>query len=173
MALTSVEAHGSNGEDWRTVAGVLTQQARPGDAVIYYPYGVKIMVDAYLPKDSNWVTDGVGTWVVPDSVAEQHFAEWLAGHPRIWFVFYAAAGIDAPTHDAWFQANGYTRTVVTPERGGASWCTRQPRTDKPCPNGRQPCGGLWCGQTDALRSRGMGERLVPTCEHRIRRLDKC
>src|SRR3984893_2756842 len=117
VSLANVEAHGYNGQDWRQVASQLTQQAQPGDAVIYYPLGLKIMVDAYLPAGSPWIQNGVGIWQAPDSVAESYFADWAKGHPHVWFVFYGAGTVHAPTHDAWFLANGYRRVAGDPTAG--------------------------------------------------------
>ncbi len=109
LSLTNVEARGSNGQNWRAPANLVTQRAQPGDALIYYPYGLKYMVDAYLPPTSPWTRDGVGLWASTPSVADAQFAKWAAGHPHVWFVFYASGGIDMPVHDAWLRANGYQR----------------------------------------------------------------
>jgi mannosyltransferase len=114
LSLANVEAHGSKGQDWRAVATLVTQRAQPGDALIYYAYGLKYAVDAYLPPTSPWIRDGVGLWASPASVAEAQFAKWAAGHPHVWFVFYASGGIDMPAHDAWFRANGYKRIAGDP-----------------------------------------------------------
>lgn len=117
VALVDVEAHGYNSQNWRPVAATISAHAQPGDVVIYYPLGLKIMVDAYLPADSPWKRDGVGIWQAPDNVAGPYFAKWALDRPHVWFVFYAAAGIDAPTHDAWFRADGYRRVLGDPTAG--------------------------------------------------------
>ncbi len=117
LSFATVEAHGYNSQNWRTVAATLVAQAQPGDAVIYYPLGLKIMVDAYLPAGSPWIRDGVGIWQASDSVAESYFADWAKGHPHVWLVFYGAGSVDAPVHDAWFQANGYRRVAGDPAAG--------------------------------------------------------
>jgi hypothetical protein len=114
VSLANVEAHGSNGQDWRAVASLITARAQPADALIYYPYGLKYMVDAYLPPTSPWIRDGVGLWASPASVADAQFAKWAASHPHVWFVFYASGGIDMPVHDAWLQTNGYQRIAGDP-----------------------------------------------------------
>jgi mannosyltransferase len=117
LALAAVEAHGYNGEDWRSVARLLEAKAGPYDAVIYYPYGVKIMVDPYLPAGSRWLHDANGLWAAPHDVAEADFARWSAGHIRVWMVFYAAGAIDMPVHDAWFRANGFILVAGDPTAG--------------------------------------------------------
>ncbi len=117
LSFANVEAHGYNSQNWRTVATTLTEQAQPGDAIIYYPIGLKIMVDAYLPAGSPWIREGIGIWQAPDSVAESYFADWAKGHPHVWFVFYGAGSVDAPIHDAWFQASGYRRVAGDPTAG--------------------------------------------------------
>jgi 4-amino-4-deoxy-L-arabinose transferase-like glycosyltransferase len=117
LSLVNVEAHGYNGQDWRSAARLISNHAQPGDALIYYPYGLKIMVDAYLPVNSPWIKDGVGLWGAPHAVAEQEFAQWAAGHPRVWVVFYAADAIDMPVHDQWFRDYGYTRVLGNPDAG--------------------------------------------------------
>jgi len=117
LSLAAVEAHGYNGEDWRSVARLLEAKAGTYDAVIYYPYGVKIMVDAYLPPGSHWLKDGVGIWAAPHDVAEGYFAGWAAGHSRVWMIFFAAGAIDMPVHDAWFRAHGFTRVSGDPAAG--------------------------------------------------------
>ena len=114
LSLANVEAHGSNGQDWRAVANVITQRAQPDDALIYYAYGLKYAVDAYLPPGSPWIAKGVGLWATPADVADAQFAKWAADHPHVWFVFYRAGGIDMPAHDAWFRANGYQRIAGDP-----------------------------------------------------------
>jgi len=114
LSLANVEAHGSNGQDWRAVARVITEQAQPDDALIYYAYGLKYAVDAYLPPRSPWIGKGVGLWASPADVADAQFAKWSAGHPHVWFVFYRAGGIDMPAHDAWFLAHGYRRVAGDP-----------------------------------------------------------
>ena len=114
LSLVNVEAHGSNGQDWRAVARVVNEQAQPDDALIYYAYGLKYAVDAYLPPGSPWIQKGVGLWASPADVADAQFAKWAAGHPHVWFVFYRAGGIDMPAHDAWFRANGYHRIAGDP-----------------------------------------------------------
>jgi len=117
LSFANVEAHGYNSQNWRTVATTLAERAQPGDAVIYYPLGLKIMVDAYLPPGSPWIRDGVGIWQAPDSVAQSYFATWAQGHPHVWFVFYGAGAVDAPIHDAWFLASGYRRVAGHPTAG--------------------------------------------------------
>jgi len=114
ISLTNVEAHGSNGQDWRAVARVINGQAQPDDALIYYAYGLKYAVDAYLPPGSPWIRKGVGLWASPPDVADAQFAKWAAGHAHVWFVFYRVGGIDMPAHDAWFRANGYHRIAGDP-----------------------------------------------------------
>jgi len=86
-------------------------------ALIYYPYGLKLMVDVYLPSGSPWISDGVGLWAAPHEGAEADFAKWAAGHAHVWVVFYAAGQIDMPVHDAWFQRNGYQRVMGNPAAG--------------------------------------------------------
>jgi mannosyltransferase len=117
VSFANLEAHGYNSQNWRTAATTLAEHAQPGDAVIYYPLGLKIMVDAYLPAGSRWIRDGVGIWQAPDSVAESYFADWARGHPHVWFVFYAAAEVQAPVLDAWFSASGYRRVGGDPTAG--------------------------------------------------------
>ena len=114
FSLANVEAHGSNGQDWRPVASVIAERAQAGDALIYYAYGLKYAVDAYLPPTSPWITNGVGLWASPPAVADAQFARWAAGHAHVWFVFYAAVDIDVPAHDRWFRANGYQRIAGDP-----------------------------------------------------------
>lgn len=109
LSLVNVEAGGTKGPDWRVVAAQISRRAQPGDALIYYPYGLKIMVDAYLPGDSHWIKDGVGLWYSSDAVVETNFARWAEGAPHVWLVYYAATGIDMPRHDAWLRAHGYQR----------------------------------------------------------------
>jgi 4-amino-4-deoxy-L-arabinose transferase-like glycosyltransferase len=117
LSLRNVEARGYNGQDWRRVADVLTQRAEPGDALIYFPYGLKIMVDAYLPPGSHWIKHSVGLWAAPHAVAQANFTTWAAGHPHVWVVYYAAGQIDMPVHDAWFRDHGYVRIAGDPQAG--------------------------------------------------------
>jgi len=114
FSLVNVEAHGSNGQDFRPLARVITEQAQPGDALIYYAYGLKYAIDAYLPPTSPWIANGVGLWASPPSVADAQFVKWAAGHSHIWFVFYAAVDIDMPSHDRWLRENGYQRVAGDP-----------------------------------------------------------
>jgi 4-amino-4-deoxy-L-arabinose transferase-like glycosyltransferase len=117
VSLVNVEARGSKGQDWRGVAGLISSRAQPGDALIYYPYGLKIMVDAYLPGGSRWVQDGVGLWHSSDTVVETDFATWADGHAHVWIVFYAATGIDMLRHDAWLRGHEYQRIAGDPAAG--------------------------------------------------------
>ena len=114
VSLANLEAHGSNGQDFRPMARVITERAQPGDALIYYAYGIKYAVDSYLPPTSSWIANGVGLWASPPDVAHAWFAKWAAGHPHVWFVFYAAVDIDMPAHDRWFRENGYQRVAGDP-----------------------------------------------------------
>lgn len=117
LSLVNVEAHGSKGQDWRAVAGLINSRGQPGDALIYYPYGLKIMVDAYLPNGSHWIQDGHGLWHSADSVVENDFTTWADGAAHLWIVFYAATDIDMPRHDAWLRGQGYRRIDGDPTAG--------------------------------------------------------
>jgi hypothetical protein len=114
QALAALEATGSNGESWDKVAAVLVQRGEPGDQLIYYPYGLKVMVDAYLPPKSPWLGRGVGIWQAPEPIAQTYFANWVGGHPRVWMVFYASTGVHMPTHDLWMRTQGFCRLSGEP-----------------------------------------------------------
>ena len=115
-SLATVEAHGYNGQNWRPVAKVVLA-AQPGDAVIYYPYGLRWMVEAYQPVGAYWMTRSSGLWQTSHATAEFWFKRLAAGHAHIFLIFYAAAGVDAPVHDAWFQSHGYHRVLGDPSAG--------------------------------------------------------
>ena len=117
VSLRNVEAGGTKGPDWRVVAAQISSRAQPGDVLIYYPYGLKIMVDAYLPRGSHWIKDGTGLWYSPDVVVETNFAKWAEGAPHVWVVYYAATGIDMPRHDAWLRGHNYQRIDGDPAAG--------------------------------------------------------
>jgi 4-amino-4-deoxy-L-arabinose transferase-like glycosyltransferase len=116
LALHTVNSSGWVGESWRQVAPFLAAQVQPGDAIIYYPLGAKIMVDPYLQASSPPVRDGVGIWSSPHDTAESYFAGWTAGHDRVWFIYHAGGGIDMPVHDSWFATQGYTRVFGDPNQ---------------------------------------------------------
>jgi uncharacterized membrane protein len=116
LALHTVNSSGWVGESWRQVAPFLQARVQPGDAIIYYPLGAKIMVDPYLPAASPLVRDGVGIWSSPHEVAESYFARWAAGHDRVWFIYHAGGGIDMPVHDSWLATQGYTRVFGDPNQ---------------------------------------------------------
>jgi 4-amino-4-deoxy-L-arabinose transferase-like glycosyltransferase len=115
LALATVDARGWNGQSWDRVAKEVSERVQPGDALIYYPVGLKFMVDAYLPPGSIWAREGVGIWSAPVEVADSYFQQWASGHPRVWLVFYASGGIDMPAHDRWFREHGYQRVLGDPE----------------------------------------------------------
>jgi len=117
VSLRTVEAHGYNGQNWRSVAAVILARAQPGDAVIDYPYGLKWMVDAYIPVGSFWTYNAFGIWQSSHPVAESWFRHLAEGHAHVFFVFYAADGIDAPYYDRWFQSLGYQRVSGDPTAG--------------------------------------------------------
>ncbi len=117
VSLTIVESRGSNGQPWREVAHFIAGHAKAGDALIYYPYGLKLVVDAYLPQSSPWTEQGVGIWASPDEVAHGHFERWALHRERVWVVFYAGPGINMPLHDSWFQQQGYARLSGDPSAG--------------------------------------------------------
>ena len=114
LSLLVVETKGSNGEMWPPIAATIAHEAQPGDALIYYPYGVKYIIDAYLPADSSWKRDGTGAWSEPDPAAQTQFLAWMRGHPRTWLVFYAAGGIHMTIQDRMLQAAGYRLVMGNP-----------------------------------------------------------
>ena len=85
--------------------------------MIYYPYGLKFVVDAYLPDESALKETGVGAWAGPDEPIQHQFELWARDHKRVFLVFYAGGGIDVPLHDLMFQQDGYTRVSGDPSAG--------------------------------------------------------
>lgn len=114
VALASVEVSGTNGARWPQVSDYIAMHASKSDAVIYYPYGLKFVVDAYLPEQSPVRQTGVGSWAGPDEPIQRKFELWAKGHQRVFFVFYTTTGINVPLHDLMFRQDGYQRVAGDP-----------------------------------------------------------
>jgi uncharacterized membrane protein len=114
VALSNVEAMGTNGADWPQVSAYLATHASKSDAVIYYPYGMKFVVDAYLPEESAARQTGVGSWAGPDEPIQRQFELWAKGHQRVFLVFSTGPRINVPLHDLMFRQNGYQRVAGDP-----------------------------------------------------------
>ena len=114
-ASSYVLRHGSNGAGWRDVAQKIENQAQSGDELIYYPIATKYGVEQYLAPASPWRTHFDGAW--PRDDAEQLIATWVAGKPRVWFVYYAITGVDMPAHDTWLTGHGLCRVSGDPTLG--------------------------------------------------------
>jgi Dolichyl-phosphate-mannose-protein mannosyltransferase len=114
LALSNVEAAGTNGAHWPEISNYIAGHTSKSDALIYYPYGMKFVVDAYLPEPSTARQIGVGSWAGPDDAIQHQFELWAKGHPRVFLVFSAGQGIDVPLHDKMFQRDGYQRVSGNP-----------------------------------------------------------
>jgi dolichyl-phosphate-mannose-protein mannosyltransferase len=114
VALVNIEAAGTNGAQWPAVAQEIAAQTTESDAIIYYPYGLKFIVDAYLPKESAARVTGVGSWAGPDDPIQRKFEQWAMDHDRVFLVFSTTEGIDVPLHDRMFQQDGYRRVSGDP-----------------------------------------------------------
>jgi 4-amino-4-deoxy-L-arabinose transferase-like glycosyltransferase len=114
MALVNVEAAGTNGARWPEVAQDIAEQTTEADALIYYPYGLKFVVDAYLPAEAPARATGVGSWAGANEPIQRQFERWAKDHDRVFLVFAAADGIDVPLHDLMFQRDGYRRVSGDP-----------------------------------------------------------
>ncbi len=116
-ATADVVQNGSNGVTWNTVADTIETNAQPGDELIYYPIATKFGVEQYLAPSSPWRTHFDGAWPTDSAQADQQFATWTAGKPRVWFVYYAIAGVDMPGNDQWFTQHQLCRVTGDPSIG--------------------------------------------------------
>ncbi len=110
----NVVQNGTNGTVWDTVADTISANAQSGDELVYYPIAAKYAVDPYLAPSSPWRTDFDGGWPKDAGTAEQSFATWTAGKPRVWFVYLAITGVDMPAYDQWFAQHNYCRVMGDP-----------------------------------------------------------
>lgn len=116
-AAGDVVQNGTNGVTWNAIADRIQADAQPGDELIYYPIATRYGVEQYLSPSSPWRTHFDGAWPSDTVRAEQLFATWSAGKPRVWFVYYAIAGIDMPGNDLWFTQHGLCRVSGDPAIG--------------------------------------------------------
>ncbi len=112
-----VAQNGSNGTSWDTIGDTINSNARQGDELIYYPIATKYAVDPFLDPSSPFRTDFNGMWPMTDDVAQQTFALWVAGKPRVWFVYLAITGVDMPQNDLWFTQHNLCRVMGDPDGG--------------------------------------------------------
>ncbi len=113
-ALAKVGIQGYNGSQWNTIAAQITRQAGPKDIVMYYPLGIKYIIDPYLPATSPWRTTAKGLWPQAGKSLRPYFQQYLPGHEHIWFLFYSSSQITMPVYDGWIQRMGYCRQEGDP-----------------------------------------------------------
>lgn len=108
-SFTTVATKGFNGAQWNVVADKITDEAQPNDMVIYYPLGIKYIVDPYFPDKSPWRVKAKGLWPQVGHSPEPFFDANIPGHTHIWFLFYASSEVNMPLYDAWIREMGYCR----------------------------------------------------------------
>jgi hypothetical protein len=111
-----VAKNGSNGTTWDAVADTINNNAQLGDELIYYPIAAKYAVDPYLAPSSPFRAYFDGSWPEDDGTADQNFANWSSGKPRVWFVYLAITGVDMPQHDQWFIQHNLCRVTGDPNQ---------------------------------------------------------
>jgi len=113
-ALARVEADGSNYSHWNTIASAIEHQAQPNDVIIYYPLGIKYIIDPYLSANSPWRTTARGLWPQAGHSPEPYFRQNIPGHAHVWFLFYWSSQVNMPLYDTWIQQMGYCREAGDP-----------------------------------------------------------
>jgi uncharacterized membrane protein len=113
-ALVQVGTNGDNGSGWNTLAAQIVRQAGPNDVVMYYPLGIKSVIDPYLPTSSPWREVARGLWPVTGVSPRPYFQRYLPDHARVWFLFYSSSQITMPVYDGWIQGMGYCRSQGDP-----------------------------------------------------------
>jgi dolichyl-phosphate-mannose-protein mannosyltransferase len=114
-ALARVEADGSNYSHWNTIAAAIERQAQPNDVIIYYPLGIKYIIDPYLPANSPWRSAAKGLWPQAGHSPEPYFQQNIPGHAHVWFLFYWSSQVNMPLYDTWIQQMGYCREEGDPQ----------------------------------------------------------
>lgn len=113
-AMARLGDKGDNGSRWNTIAAQIVRQASADDVVLYYPLGIKSVIDPYLPVSSPWRVEAKGLWPVAGVSPQPYFQRYLPGHTRIWFLFYSSSQITMPLYDGWIQQMGYCRSQGDP-----------------------------------------------------------
>lgn len=113
-AMARLGIAGDNASRWNVFAAQIVRQAGPNDVVMYYPLGIKSVIDPYLPASSPWRTEAKGLLPATGVSPQPYFQRYLPGHTRIWFLFYSSSQITMPLYDSWIQGMGYCRSQGDP-----------------------------------------------------------
>lgn len=113
-AMARLGISGDNASRWNVFAAQIVRQAGPNDVVMYYPQGIKSVIDPYLPASSPWRTEAKGLLPATGVSPQPYFQRYLPGHTRVWFLFYSSSQITMPLYDSWIQGMGYCRSQGDP-----------------------------------------------------------